>query len=905
MMNLSAHWVRTRCRLRSLVHTVVARSRDARSEAGDTLIEVLLALIVLSLASVALITAFETDISASAEHRNLANFDTALANSLAMTSSVIQNGYTSVFTTCPVPSTSLSAYPSESVLTSALAIKGFTAQIAASGTQPAIEYSGGTTFTTACTNPSANSTGNVGQPQLINVVVTNSATGLSQSDTVIVVDPTPVQAGGSNSNEASQLVFSTQPEGATVGGAFTTQPVIEVLDSNGNIVTSNLSSVTISLDPALGTPGAVLSPCTGQETSGIIVFSGCSINEAGIGYELEAVEGSGTSQLTKYSAPFSVYSAQLATPTITNVSPSATTAGALTVTFTSPPNSQAFTARACTDEAMSLNCVTAASIISGGSITGLMTQGTSYYVQVTATATGSYLASTTPPYLPAVQATVQLLAPSGVVATTGTVAGSLVVNFTPTTPIAPNQEYTVAACTNITMKQGCVTNSNYTPGSNLTGLTYTAGSSTPSNYYVDVLANGSTGYLASLPSTPPVQSSAVENSVVTPTFSTSPSASQVGSITATYAETGTVTASSFTATVCTNSAMTAGCFTVSNYASNSQISGLTPGSSYYVTITAVSTTPGYASVTTAASPATMATVQLLSPTGVSATYGTAAGTISVSFTPPATIARGQTYTVLACTNSGMTGCVTDANYVAGSNFSPLLAYTQGSPGTTYYIEVTANPSTGYLVSPASSQVSQADTSQLLAPTGISAAYGTTAGSIQVNFTPPTTVAAGQTYTLDACTNKNMTGCVTNANYVALSNETLPFTQGAVGTTYYVEVLSNASAAYVASGYSAQANHAQMSEVDTPVITRVQTGTGTGDISITFSEGGTTPTSYTALACNNMGMTGASCVTKTGYTSGSQFTGLVSGTNYYVTITAIGPTGYLPSTSTVSGVVKAK
>ena len=113
------------------------------------------------------------------------------------------------------------------------------------------------------------------------------------------------------------------------------------------------------------------------------------------------------------STPFSVYSALLATPTITSVTPSKTTAGALTITFTAPTNApvgETYTAKACTDAAMSLNCSTSSDIASGGSITGL-TQGTSYYVQVTATATANYLASTTPPYIPAVMATVQLQAP--------------------------------------------------------------------------------------------------------------------------------------------------------------------------------------------------------------------------------------------------------------------------------------------------------------------------------------------------------------------------------------------------------------------------------------------------------------------------------------------------------------
>jgi type II secretory pathway pseudopilin PulG len=892
--------------LRRLVDAVVDRTRGARSEAGDTLIEVLLAIIVLSLASVALITAFETDISASAEHRNLANFDTALASSMAMTSSVIQDGYTSVFNTCPTPSDSLAAYPPESVLTSSLDINGYTAQIAASGTQPAVEYSAGDgTYTATCTNATANSSGNVGEPQLINVVVTDTATGLSRSDTVIVVDPVPVQAGGANSNAASQLLFTTEPEGATVGAPFTTQPAVEVLDSTGHIVNTNIGSITLSIDPALGTPGAVLSPCPGQETSGIVDYSGCSINEIGTGYELEATEGSLPNELTAYSTPFSVYSAQIPTPTITNVAPSPSLAGALVVTFTSPPNSQSFTAKACTDVSMSLNCVTAATITSGGSITGL-TQGSDYYVQVTASATGNYLASTTPPYQPAVMATVQLVAPGGVAASAGTVAGSLVVSFTPPAPpalVAPNQVYTVTACTNSNMSAGCVTNTNYTQGSNLTGLNYTAGGAT-SFYYVDVLANGSVGYLASPPSTPAVESSAVESAVKTPTgFSAAPSASQIGAIVAVFTEpTGTVAPSSFTATLCTNSAMTAGCITVPNYTSNSQISGLNPGSSYYVTITAVSSTPGFASATTGVSPATLATVQLVAPTGLSANYGTAAGTITISFTPPVTVAPGQTYTATACTNSGMTvGCVTNANYASGSNLSGPT-YTIGSPGTNYFITVTANPSSGYLVSPASSQVSQADTSQLAAPTAVAVGYGTTVDSISVAFTPPTTVAAGQTYTLKACTNGGMTaGCVTNTNFTSGSNvaNLNAVTAGTPGTTYFVQITSNASIAYVASTPSVVASHAEMSQIGQPGTPVVSTGSTTGSIVATFGNPpGSAPSSYTAMACTNAQMS-TGCVTKTGYTSGAQFTGLVSGTSYFVQITAIGPAGYLNNTSNTS------
>ena len=228
-------------------------------------------MIVLALASVALITAFETDISASSEHRKLANFDTALASSLAMVSSVIQDGYTNVFSACPTPVGSPAAYPSSSVLTAALNINGYTAQIAASGTQSAIEYSDGGSFIATCVNPTATTSGNVWEPQLINMVVTDTATGLSQATRWSSSTPPRFKRAGANSSSPSQVLFTTEPEGATVATAFTTQPVLRSSDNTGHIVTTNLSSISLSLTAGQGTFGAALSStCSGLETSGIV-----------------------------------------------------------------------------------------------------------------------------------------------------------------------------------------------------------------------------------------------------------------------------------------------------------------------------------------------------------------------------------------------------------------------------------------------------------------------------------------------------------------------------------------------------------------------------------------------------------------------------------------------------------
>ena len=204
-----------------------------------------------------------------------------------------------------------------------------------------------------------------------------------------------------------------------------------------------------------------------------MVYSGCSINEVGTAYTLTASEPSPTQPgeyLIAPSAAFSVYSAQLATPIITGLTPSTSTPGAINITFTPPanaPGGQTYTAKACTDQAMSQNCSTPVSITSGNDLGGL-TQGTGYYVQVTATPSGNYLGATSPPSGP-VMATVQLVAPTSVSATYGTVAGSLSVIFTPPAKVAAAQTYTVKACTNTAMSSGCVSNTSVTAsGSNLT-----------------------------------------------------------------------------------------------------------------------------------------------------------------------------------------------------------------------------------------------------------------------------------------------------------------------------------------------------------------------------------------------------------------------------------------------------
>ncbi|MGH3732168.1 MAG: hypothetical protein ACRDVC_02125 [Acidimicrobiales bacterium] len=975
-----------------------ARASRDRSEAGDTLIEVLLALIVLALASVALIVAFSTDISASAEHRSLANFDTALASSIATTTSLIQGQYFGVFSTCPNPADPLSGYPSEAQMTSALGIAGYTATIEPSGTLPSVEYTDGSTFTSACDSA------NVGGPQLITLVVTDTATGRSQTNSVVVVDPIPIQvSGGGGAGATITLLFETNPEGATVDSPFTTQPIIEVVNSStGQIVTTDLSPITLTLSGGPG--GATLSPdCSGVETSGVVVYSGCSINEVGNGYVLTATVASPTNPgqlLYGQSTDFSVFSAQLDTPTITAVTPSTDTAGAINVTFagsTNAPSGQTYTIKACTDPTMTDNCTTPTTFTSGSDLTGLV-QGTSYWVQITAAASGNYLAATSPPFGPTM-ATVQLAAPTGVTLGYGPTAGSLFVGFTPPGIIAAGQTYTIEACPNSAMsnKQGtCVSNATFTGPGNLTGLTIVPGS--PGTlYYVQVSANASPGYLASPASAgSPPPSYAAMSQVKTPTgFSAASSASQVGAITASFSESGTgVEPSSFTATACTDQLMIANCVTAINYIAGTPLIGLIPGTGYYVQITAVSTTPGYASAMTGLSALTVATEQLAAPTLVTANYGTVAGSISVTFTAPLGAPGGQTYTVQACANVTMAPpCSANTNYPQNANLTGL-SYTPGSPGVTYYVEVTANASSGYLASPASTQASHADESQIgppstpkvapstttagavvatfnapsgpapfsynatacliggngcvtvnnyvsgvtqlsgltqgdsydvqitaVAPTGfvnntsgespfvaatlqlpaprVTLNYGATAGSMSLTLAEPG-APAGQTYTVAACTNPNMTGCIAPvSNFTSgASLSGLAATPGNTATTYYVEVAANASSGYLASSASAQANHADTGQVNATGTPTAVTSTRRGAIVVSFvAASGNAPSNYSVQACPNQNMTGT-CVTANNFTSGGQLGGLMRGGYYWVQITNE-PAGYIDAVSAVS------
>ena len=381
------------------------------------------------------------------------------------------------------------------------------------------------------------------------------------------------------------------------------------------------------------------------------------------------------------------------------------------------------------------------------------------------------------------------------------------------------------------MTTGCVTQTSYSSGAQLTGLTQ------GTSYFVEITAVPPAGFVSATSAVSASAAGATTQLAAATITGVTSSTTTAGQLTIAF--TGAANAPGgqlYTATACTNAGMTTGCVTHAGYASGGQFSGLTPGTNYYVTITAAALERLPRLDDRPRSGPRLATVQLTTPTITTvAPSTTTAGALTISYTGSANAPGGQTYNATACTNVGMTtGCVTKASIASGAQITGLAAGTQllrdphrerllgvppdhdgrgrpdardhpahrthrrlarlrhrrrldrrhlhrllqragrpalhrdglhqrgdddrvrerrdhlrrepdrprlraGAAGTAYYVTVTASASSGYLASPPSSVAGpQAATSQLNAPPGLTTAPSTTtAGAITATFTSST------------------------------------------------------------------------------------------------------------------------------------------------------------------------
>ncbi len=86
----------------------------------------------------------------------------------------------------------------------------------------------------------------------------------------------------------SAVTFTTQPSSTTAGAAFSPAVVVALEDTNGNIITSD-SSTLVTLQIGTNQNGAALAGTTAvTANNGVATFPGVSINKTGTGYTLSA-----------------------------------------------------------------------------------------------------------------------------------------------------------------------------------------------------------------------------------------------------------------------------------------------------------------------------------------------------------------------------------------------------------------------------------------------------------------------------------------------------------------------------------------------------------------------------------------------------------------------------------------
>jgi type II secretory pathway pseudopilin PulG len=277
-----------------------------RSEAGDTLIEVLVAIVIVALAGVSLLGAFGLSIAGSAVHRGLTTIDTVLKSFAENATYQIQLQQSPLFGACAtMPGTASSAGTSVSYVVGAVSTPlnnyvppaNFTVTVTSikswnSNVAGFVQYWDGSTNNGTCVaSPPV--------PQLITATATGPGpVGKTVSDSYSFVVQDPGNHGYFAAGAATKLVFLQSTTNQAAGLSFSTSPVVAVEDANGNIVTGDTSPITLNITSGTGTSGATLAGCAGSILAGITTFGGCRISTIGTGYTLTATDGSLTSSIS-------------------------------------------------------------------------------------------------------------------------------------------------------------------------------------------------------------------------------------------------------------------------------------------------------------------------------------------------------------------------------------------------------------------------------------------------------------------------------------------------------------------------------------------------------------------------------------------------------------------------------
>ncbi len=172
----------------------------------------------------------------------------------------------------------------------------------------------------------------------IDLTGTNKVLTATKSDTS-GSGGTTAQTGTSNpftitGGAASSLIFSAQPSGANAGANLGTQPVVQILDPAGNLVTTGAdANATVSLTLASGT-GALLGTASVSAVAGVATFAGLHLNIVGAktltASKTDTSSSGGTGATTVTSNSFTIGAAS-ASQLVFGTQPGGATAGAIFV----------------------------------------------------------------------------------------------------------------------------------------------------------------------------------------------------------------------------------------------------------------------------------------------------------------------------------------------------------------------------------------------------------------------------------------------------------------------------------------------------------------------------------------------------------------------------------------------
>lgn len=222
-------------------------------ERGDTLVEVLLALVVLGLAGMALLLGFATSITSSAEHRHLATLDASVRAASDEVIAQVQDATDNAFgpTACSSP------YHPTWTLSGSVHVTSYS-----------VWYWNGSNFASgnACTNYG---------PQQWTMNLSDGS--YTTSVTTVIYDPqAPTVTGGTTPAKLVFVLPSTQNPGTgTINAPVSPPPLVAVEDAANNIVYGDVSAVSLSVTSG---PGTLSSNCVGLENTGLFSFSGCSFD---------------------------------------------------------------------------------------------------------------------------------------------------------------------------------------------------------------------------------------------------------------------------------------------------------------------------------------------------------------------------------------------------------------------------------------------------------------------------------------------------------------------------------------------------------------------------------------------------------------------------------------------------